>query len=617
MNAAPASVALVPVTVDGWTLYREPANDWIEDLHLATKARLAVPSDIRRTVKSAIEEGALNIVGGPHDVLALEDAGPENRAHGKGRQSKPANVVAGGDDVPLVRMGLVPQTMGEGATRLVNAYLLSRDAAVVVLLRLRTPEARRLQATLVPMLLRVFNLAERGRLAIASAVPSGVPTDYVRALVDERLEHRVAAERDKLVAQLAARVDEHADALRKDQESLAAEVRGTLDTWRPGIRIVREVAEALPDKEFLGALYAYLERHEQWRAERAAAAGPPKPKLTDEDFSGAIDRVTKLEKQMIDLAARVGRLLETARTTAEPSTATVEAPALEAIRRKLNSLQGQINGRMSLHRILEQSLDGLKVRLDHLEEHGVPLAEWHSIRRHLAEELADVRRDLAAVAAGTTESETLLALELIREDGEEYLRDQERWMHDGFGGPPPPAGFDAIGAIHRKIRLLRQLGATVGRTFPQAQERPAPQATGRSAPVPEPASAPRTSGAVPAEPARPASDDEKLFLACELIREGATQRAAARGVGMEIATLTKAIKGLPPKDVPLPPAELRHPLGPSALPRLKRQVLRRVLKDRGYAPQDITNAIDWLGTKLNTAPLDELVQKAMKNLKPS
>lgn len=141
---------LVRFDVDGWPLFRSGILVWIFDLDLAERAELAQPRDIRRTIKSAIEDGLLS-------VFDSEGAAP----------------AAG---TPLVRIERTTIEIANGGTQEVTEYYLNREAAVLIVMRLRTPKAVALQVAVV----QVFFLAIDGN--------TGAPTPrrrYSEATLDQ------------------------------------------------------------------------------------------------------------------------------------------------------------------------------------------------------------------------------------------------------------------------------------------------------------------------------------------------------------------------------------------------------------------------------------------------
>lgn len=124
---------LVPVTAEGWTLFAAGADHWLRDLDLAERADLAKPRDIRTTIKGALEDGALTIAGTPSDG-------------------------------PQVRIERTVVAIGSGASREVDEYYLSEEAALLVVTRLRTRAAIALTRSIVRAFLAVVRGVRSGNL---------------------------------------------------------------------------------------------------------------------------------------------------------------------------------------------------------------------------------------------------------------------------------------------------------------------------------------------------------------------------------------------------------------------------------------------------------------------
>lgn len=130
---------LAPVRVDGWILFTGEGSHWVRDLDLAERAGLKRPHDIRVTIQKAITDGALTI-----------------------------SAAAGNGSGPPVRVEKELVTIGSGAAREVSVYYLSHEAALMVVMRLRTKAAVQLQIAIS----RVFLLAMQGRLEPSAPLPS-------------------------------------------------------------------------------------------------------------------------------------------------------------------------------------------------------------------------------------------------------------------------------------------------------------------------------------------------------------------------------------------------------------------------------------------------------------
>jgi hypothetical protein len=159
--------------LDGWPVYDDGAADWIRDLDLAERAGLERPRSIRAVVKKALADGLVNIASGEGDAQGA-----------------------------LARLERTIATVGNGAAREVGEFYLNREAALHVVMRLRTPIAVQLQTAIV----RVFILAEQGRLAppAAPAPPPATPEARAELLfrIGAAMPH--GADRDAALAGAAA-----------------------------------------------------------------------------------------------------------------------------------------------------------------------------------------------------------------------------------------------------------------------------------------------------------------------------------------------------------------------------------------------------------------------------
>lgn len=151
------TAALVPVAVEGWTLFRAEADHWIRDLDLADRAELSRPRDIRPTIKSMLDEGALTIAAGARDGVPP----------GKGA---------------IVRAETELVEIGSGAHREATVYYLSEEAALLVITRLRTPAAVALTRAVV----RVFLAVAKGEHPVGRGLPiSGGVREDAAALLEQ------------------------------------------------------------------------------------------------------------------------------------------------------------------------------------------------------------------------------------------------------------------------------------------------------------------------------------------------------------------------------------------------------------------------------------------------
>lgn len=112
-QAAP-DTEMVPKTVDGWTLFHGAAEPgwWVKDLDLAAHAGKEPARDIRKVIKTAVDDGAL--------IIALSERD---------------------DETPLVRVVEEVVSLGKGGARPVTTYYLNLEGAILILGRLRTPKA--------------------------------------------------------------------------------------------------------------------------------------------------------------------------------------------------------------------------------------------------------------------------------------------------------------------------------------------------------------------------------------------------------------------------------------------------------------------------------------------
>jgi hypothetical protein len=146
-DAAPkASPALIPVEVEGWTLFTSGRDHWMRDLDLAERAELKNPHAIRATIQRAIADGAI-ILGGDEN-----------------------------DKGPRVQVVATVAVLGKGASREVKEYYLNQEAALLLVTRLRTPKAVEVTKAIV----RVFLMVARGEMPSAQPAYTG-GTDLVQA----------------------------------------------------------------------------------------------------------------------------------------------------------------------------------------------------------------------------------------------------------------------------------------------------------------------------------------------------------------------------------------------------------------------------------------------------
>lgn len=158
---------LVPVSVEGWQLFRGASDIWIKDLELATRADLAKPRDIRTTILKAIEEGLLSEIGA---------------------------AATGANNGALFRTDTEVVTSGKGRAQAVPVYYLNREAAVHIVMRLRTPKAVELQIAVVRVFLRAMDeMRQPGTSGFAEFKPSDGP-----AVIVDTASGRVLGEKEEL-----------------------------------------------------------------------------------------------------------------------------------------------------------------------------------------------------------------------------------------------------------------------------------------------------------------------------------------------------------------------------------------------------------------------------------
>lgn len=153
----PPAATLVAVPVDGWTLFRQGEGFLVRDLDLAGQAELGRPRDVRPTIAGAGRDGLF-------PIISPGDPTPEG-----------AYALAVPEVTPI----------GSGAHREVTAYYLNREAALHVVMRLRTAKAVALQVAIV----RVFLRAVEGPPMPPALVPkaSGKPLTQKQAEIVEYL----------------------------------------------------------------------------------------------------------------------------------------------------------------------------------------------------------------------------------------------------------------------------------------------------------------------------------------------------------------------------------------------------------------------------------------------
>lgn len=131
------------VKVDGWVVEEHEGAWSIRDVELAEKVGLSKPRDIRSTIAKALADGAL-IIGA---------------------------AATGANDEPVIWLEAVEVVSGKGRVETVNAYRLSRPAALVICGKLRTKIATAITIAIV----KVFEAVLSGRATLAPAIPEPPP----------------------------------------------------------------------------------------------------------------------------------------------------------------------------------------------------------------------------------------------------------------------------------------------------------------------------------------------------------------------------------------------------------------------------------------------------------
>jgi hypothetical protein len=148
-----ASGALVPVQVDGWTLFvGGEGQHWIRDLDIADRAELEFPRDVRRTIETAAHDGLFNII---------DDVGTAHDMSG----------------AILLRTNVARPVGNKGGTTTTTVYYLNEEAALLLVTRLRTPKAVELTRAIV----KVFMAVVRGQHA--SPAPAVTAEGFALAMM--------------------------------------------------------------------------------------------------------------------------------------------------------------------------------------------------------------------------------------------------------------------------------------------------------------------------------------------------------------------------------------------------------------------------------------------------
>lgn len=136
------------IVLDGWTLRVDHGEPRVRDLDLGERAGLGRHRDVRKAIRSAIEDGAVaHIPAGARESAggALGERGPENTAKVWSEREPVAGSVDGAQTTEV--------------------FYLNEEAALIVLTRLRTKVAVQVTRALVSVFVKV----RRGEVALAAA----------------------------------------------------------------------------------------------------------------------------------------------------------------------------------------------------------------------------------------------------------------------------------------------------------------------------------------------------------------------------------------------------------------------------------------------------------------
>lgn len=570
MSAAEPETAL---RVEGWTLVAWGEDFWIRDLDLADRAGMTQPRHIRPIIRKAIEDGSVTICDNSAGAARAVPSGAVTIRDDSG------GAAAAVPPPPLVRREDVFAPKGNGAMQKTAEYLLNETAALLIITRLRTAAAIQLTRAVI----HVFVTVRRGAVEGAAAAARALEQDRQGAEMQERFDAHLVAMQEHFDAQLVAMQE------RFDAQLVAPSVEGKLRLMRRDLEAglaeryplthgdvvrlieerVRQLQPALLVSQVRGAVMVELE------------------KALGEDLCWAVkctvrEQLEKTIREQLDFQ----RVVETVCRTATNQAVKDYLAALgrEEIRDQVRSVIIRLTHadmRDLIHDWLRRAAAVVAV------EPSTGTASRAALTRAASAPSEDDTRSMVRWMAVQYARDDMREeiRKLVREDGNRVLEEKADHVRDELRD----VRDEQIRAIaHDEIEKL-------------SRERHA---------------ASRAPSAGKAAPATPSARD-KFALACELMHEGANQLAAARGVGIGAKTLRAALREIPEDERPQPPPEVRHPLGPSALPRLKRQVIRNRLRALSWEPKQITHAIEWLGSKLESRPLDELLSEIITSQRPS
>lgn len=182
-NRVDESVALQPVEVEGWTLFAGEGGHWVHDLDLASRAKKTPARKIRPVIHGVIKDGMVK-VDGPAAAEVLESLGSPSFSGGHGAA---ATVWARKLAVPSGNRGGTQETV---------EFYLDQEAAIYVLIRLRTEPAMRATKGVV----KVFLAVARGEYVGPAAANLLAELADMRARADfDRQEIAILRAKNELV----------------------------------------------------------------------------------------------------------------------------------------------------------------------------------------------------------------------------------------------------------------------------------------------------------------------------------------------------------------------------------------------------------------------------------